>query len=209
MAIKTYTSTKTDQQRLFVHLLTGVLVHVAKADGKIDQREIRIIRLFFQDHLGYKGDQLLWIKDLIKEWLKSSRSIESICEEVNVHFSFDAKLLLLQMAYQVASADGAITGDEKYLINKIVTLLGISEAFNRSMGANIAQDSKEKYYAVLGLQEEASEDEIKKAYRDLVRQYHPDKVRNLGEEFRHEAENKIREINAAYEVLSKEVRASK
>jgi molecular chaperone DnaJ len=53
------------------------------------------------------------------------------------------------------------------------------------------------YYAVLGIRPGASSEEIKKAYRELVFRYHPD--RNPGDQ---EAETKIREINAAYEVLS-------
>ena len=52
------------------------------------------------------------------------------------------------------------------------------------------------YYAVLGVALQASQDEIKKAYRTLALQFHPD--RNRGNR---EAEQKIREVNAAYEIL--------
>ena len=52
------------------------------------------------------------------------------------------------------------------------------------------------YYAVLGVVLQASQDEIKKAYRALALQYHPD--RNRGNR---QAEQKIREVNAAYEIL--------
>ena len=56
---------------------------------------------------------------------------------------------------------------------------------------------KRDYYEVLGLQKGASEDEIKKAFRQLAKKYHPDL--NPGDK---EAEAKFKEVNEAYEVLS-------
>jgi molecular chaperone DnaJ len=55
---------------------------------------------------------------------------------------------------------------------------------------------RQSYYAILGVSREASDDDIKKAYRKLVFQYHPD--RNPDDK---EAEVKIRELNAAYEII--------
>jgi DnaJ like chaperone protein len=58
-------------------------------------------------------------------------------------------------------------------------------------------------YETLGVSENASADEIKKAYRKLSMKYHPDKVRHLGEEFQKIAEEKMKEINAAHDYLEK------
>src|SRR5687768_5568834 len=55
---------------------------------------------------------------------------------------------------------------------------------------------RQDYYAILGVSRHASDEDIKKAYRKLVFQYHPD--RNPDDK---EAEVKIRELNAAYEIL--------
>ena len=77
------------------------------------------------------------------------------------------------------------------------------------------QSSQEKYnfkgkgefktpYAVLGLKENASREDVKKAYRQLAGKYHPDKVSHLGEEFRMLAERRFKEINAAYQELMAE-----
>lgn len=53
------------------------------------------------------------------------------------------------------------------------------------------------YYSVLGVVRDASADDIKKAFRQLARKYHPDVAKNKAS-----AEKKFKEINEAYEVLS-------
>jgi len=62
--------------------------------------------------------------------------------------------------------------------------------------------SKPNPYEVLGVNREASIDEIKRAYRRLAGKYHPDKVNHLGEEFRGLAEKKFKEIQEAYQELA-------
>ena len=57
-------------------------------------------------------------------------------------------------------------------------------------------------YAVLGVDRSASEDEIKRAYRQLAAKYHPDKVTYLGEEFRELAAKRFKEIKAAFDALN-------
>lgn len=58
-------------------------------------------------------------------------------------------------------------------------------------------------YAVLGVPEGASDEEIKHAYRELANKYHPDKVSHLGEEFKELAHKRFKEIQAAYQELTK------
>lgn len=58
-------------------------------------------------------------------------------------------------------------------------------------------------YTVLGISRTASEEEIKKAYRKLVRQYHPDKVAHLGDEFKALAEERFKQIQQAYQEITK------
>ncbi len=56
-------------------------------------------------------------------------------------------------------------------------------------------------YQVLGIERNASQEEIKAAFKQLAMKYHPDKVQHLGEEFQVLAENRFKEIQEAYQAL--------
>lgn len=64
---------------------------------------------------------------------------------------------------------------------------------------NYDEDSVEKYYAVLGIRSTATDDEVKQAYRDMVRQFHPDMVSTQGENVLRMAERRTQKINEAYQ----------
>ena len=61
--------------------------------------------------------------------------------------------------------------------------------------------AKRDYYEVLGISKDSTEQDIKKAYRNKAREYHPDKHAQSGEREKVEAEKKFKEINEAYEKL--------
>ncbi|GAJ03984.1 unnamed protein product, partial [marine sediment metagenome] len=60
-----------------------------------------------------------------------------------------------------------------------------------------------RYYEILGLSIDSEPSEIRITYRRLVMQYHPDRVQHLGPEFQALAEEKIKEINMAYEYFQR------
>ena len=62
----------------------------------------------------------------------------------------------------------------------------------------------ENAYKILGIDASASDEEVKKAYREMAKKNHPDLVNNLGEEVRQAAEKKFQEINEAYETIKKQ-----
>lgn len=68
-------------------------------------------------------------------------------------------------------------------------------------GANPYFEDKTKYYSVLGVEQGASQEDIKKAYRNKAREYHPDKHAQSTENTKIEAEKRFKEINEAYEKL--------
>jgi len=69
--------------------------------------------------------------------------------------------------------------------------------------SNTYTTDKSKYYTILGVNRGASQDEIKKAYHKLAKEHHPDKFVNSSDSEKKYHENKMKEINDAYENLTK------
>ena len=59
-------------------------------------------------------------------------------------------------------------------------------------------------YKILGISKDASDEEVKKAYRRMAMKYHPDKVSYLGEDFQKTAKDKFQKVGEAYELIKKE-----
>ena len=81
--------------------------------------------------------------------------------------------------------------------------LGISSVDYKRIKA-MFYSSRDNAYKILGLDKTATVDQIKKAYRRLVKKYHPDKVAHLGQEHQKGAEEKFKQVQKAYEQIQKE-----
>lgn len=206
-AVLHYANTRGVRHRQFVELLVALLVRLAALDGGLDRREVSAIRHFFQRDLGYRDEQLLWIRDLIKESRHRTDSVESICAQIRNDFLLQERVIVLQVLTRVANADGSVTPSERSFIERVAVHLGL-QAFvggfqfgGERAGPEPGRDRTAEALAVLGLTSGAKPDEIKAAWRGLSKEHHPDRVAHLGEEFRRLAEERMRKINAAYETL--------
>ncbi len=211
--VSTYEASQSESHRRFVVLLVNILVKIAQADGHFTKAELRTILNFFQYTLRYNQDQIYWVKQLIKEARDSQTDMGTLLEEFRTSFAYEPRLILLELIYQIIYTKQPPPESELRQAREIARVLGISTYDQRTIEAKYTyrqhQESanaatlEEQYYAVLGLEKGASFDEIKKAYRKLSMQYHPDKVSHLGEEFKGVAEEKMKEINVAYGYFEK------
>jgi len=212
--VSAYEKSQTETHNTFVFLLVNILVKIAQVDGKVTRDEVKTIRHFFQYNLHYSQNQLYWIKELIKEALVSTVNIESLLQEFRQKFAYQPRLILLELIYQVLYSNEKVSNEELHLARNIGEFLEISAYDQRSTEAKYkagyrgaaaapGEIDEDKYYAILGLSPGADFSEIKAAYRKLSMKYHPDKVGHLGEEFKKVAEEKMKEINNAYEYLKR------
>ena len=211
--VSTYEASQSESHRRFVVLLVNILVKIAQADGHFTKAELRTILNFFQYTLRYNQDQIYWVKQLIKEARDSQTDMGTLLEKFRTSFAYEPRLILLELIYQIIYTKQPPPESELRQAREIARVLGISTYDQRTIEAKYTyrqhQESanaatlEEQYYAVLGLEKGASFDEIKKAYRKLSMQYHPDKVSHLGEEFKGVAEEKMKEINVAYGYFEK------
>ena len=211
--VATYEQSQSESHNRFVWLLVQILIRIARIDGEITRDEVQTIQRFFQYNLHYSQTQMLWIKDLIKEAVSSTETLDSLLQEFKATFAYEPRLILLELIYQVLFTKGSIPEKELGIARNIGIFLEISEyerrtieakyTYRQQQGATTARDAAARHYAVLGLSPGADMESIKKAYRTLSMQYHPDKVSHLGDEFRAVAAEKMKEINQAYDYFKK------
>jgi DnaJ like chaperone protein len=114
-----------------------------------------------------------------------------------------SRLQLMHFLFGIAKADGMVTDDEERQIFTIAGYLGVSSRDYNSIKA-MFYNSSDNAYEILEITKSATTSEIKKAYRNMAKKYHPDKVEHLGEEHKKGAEDKFKQVQKAYEQLQQE-----
>ena len=132
-AVRLYTQSQSDAHNRFVEALVGLLVRLAEVDGELDRREVTAIRSFFQQELGYSGEKLLWIRDLIQEARRSTTSVADLCDRICGTFDLQARFITLEILNRVAIADGVVDARETAFLEEVAQRLGLA-AFRRGFG---------------------------------------------------------------------------
>lgn len=174
---------------------------VIKADGKIDQRELDFVRSQFLSMYG--KDRANNAFRLFKEIVKKQVSARQVCMQIRQHTSHASRLQLIHFLFGVAKADEFVIEKEVEEIRKIAGYLYINQYDFESIKA-MFYDASGNAYKILEIDKSASDDEVKKAYRKMVKKYHPDKLRDLGEEHLKGAKEKFQSIQDAYEKIKNE-----
>ncbi len=173
---------------------------VMKADGRVKRSELDYVKQFFYANFGNKAPQ--YIK-LLGELLKQNIEVADVSRQISRHLDYATRLQLLHYLFGIALADGKADKSEVDLIKNIAGYMGIGTSDYESIKAMFVKDT-DAAYKVLQITPDATNDEIKKAYREMAKKYHPDRVANLGEDIRKAAEEKFRKVNDAYEHIKSE-----
>lgn len=211
--VSNYEQHQSEARNRFVQLLVYILMKIAQIDGIVTRVERQTIQNYFQYNLHYGQEQMFWVKQLMKDGAESTESLESLLEQFRNSFSYEPRLILVELIFQVLHTKKEIPAQELELVQNIADYLDISTYDQQTIwsryryqqqGRHQPRMSEEgKFYEVLGLSPGADFATIKSAYRKLSMKYHPDKVGHLGEEFRKVAEEKMKDINVAYDFFRK------
>lgn len=191
----------TTQQRDFNVSLLVLSAAVMKADGSIKKSELEYVKRFFLRNFGQERAEKYIL--MLREILKQDIQVYDVSQQIGRFMDYSSKLQLLHYLFGIASADGSTHENEIDIISIIAKYMGISSADFQSIKAMFVQDV-DSAYKILGIDSNATDDEIKKAYREMAKKYHPDKVAYLGEDVRKSAEQKLQEVNEAYEKIKKQ-----
>ena len=117
--------------------------------------------------------------------------------------NISARLQLLHYLFGISKADGHVSKQETDMIEDIASYMGLSDADFHSIRAMYFRDTNSDY-EILEITKQATDEEVKKAYRKMAVKYHPDKVSSLGEEVQKAAKEKFQKVQQAYENIKKE-----
>jgi DnaJ like chaperone protein len=204
-------------QTAFFTATFSVMGHICKADGLVSTDEIRVAR-HVMAQMQLNPEQIQAAMALFNEGKKPGFRLEPVLQQLRVEIGHrqTLKRMFIEIQCIAATADHAVDQTERKLLLYICDVIGFSRteletllaAFNShfhrgQQGAGPARTSASEAYKILGVKPSASDDEIKKAYRRLISQHHPDKLvsKGLPEEMIKIATARTHEIRQAYEVL--------
>ena len=191
----------TTQQRDFNVSLLVLSAAVMKADGSVKKSELDYVKRFFLSNFGQERAEKYIL--MLREILKQDIQIYDVSQQIGRFMDYSSKLQLLHYLFGIASADGTTHENEVDVISVISKYMGISSPDFQSIKAMFVQQV-DSAYKILGIDANATDDEVKKAYREMAKKYHPDKVAYLGEDVRKSAEQKLQEVNEAYDKIRKQ-----
>jgi DnaJ like chaperone protein len=184
----------------------SMLGKMAAADGTVSREETDTVERFTRNQMRLDERTRKFAMQIFHQAVNSTNRFEEFATQFQNAFSTRPEILrsMFDMLLQVSMADKTLHPEEDKLLLSAVRIFGLSEAEYRRLKKQRIPDT-DKYYAVLDSDPSDSMDEIKKKYRKLVQDYHPDKIvaKGLPEEFTKFAQNKFQEIQEAYEHIQK------
>ncbi|GAB5538564.1 MAG: TerB family tellurite resistance protein [Salibacteraceae bacterium] len=170
------------------------------ADNKVLKSELNYVKAFLSKQ--FTEAQSKEMLRVLKQVLKKPIDIPAVTRQINQYMNKAQRLQLIHFLIGIAGADNHFDPLEINLLRSIAQHLRVDQREFQSIMAMYQLD-EDRYYRILELDVNASQEEIKKAYRRLAKKYHPDKVGDIGEEAKAAAIEKFRQVQEAYDKLSK------
>lgn len=206
------------RQTVFLETVFVLMGKLAKADGHISENEIAYTEQFMQK-LGMSTEHRQQAIALFKqgaapdyEMGSNIKQFMSVCGHTH-----SLKQMLLVYLIVMALSDGRIDAAEEHLLKEIAQQLGYDQATFQHMlemvlnqthfaaGQATSATALDDAYKALGVSQDSTDQEVKKAYRKLISQYHPDKLigQGLPEDMIAVATEQAKEVQLAYDLISK------
>lgn len=197
-------------------LFIALVAKVAKADGRVDELEAQLIGMMFDDILKVfdeKEKTRTIMKEIFNEEKQKSGDTKQIAQDLNqlLGRSLLKRKQFLGFLIQLAFIDNGISAEEEGVLREIASEFNISNEMYDTIVKNFENKMKNKTqtmapakaYEILGVKEDDDMNTIKKTYRKLIREYHPDIIssQDKGESYMEEATAKTQEINQAYQII--------
>lgn len=208
-----------DQERVQAAFFTttfSVMGHIAKADGHVSEQEISAAKNIMAQ-MQLSAQQRKAAIRFFDQGKSPDFPLEAVLRQFKIECHRRRNLVQMFVEIQIATAlaDGKVDAGEKRILYTIGKILGFSRSqidhlFNIANGAKASASNTltlAQAYKILGVNKNSNEAEVKKAYRRLMSQHHPDKLvaKGLPDEMIAIATEKTQEIRKAYDLIKKQL----
>lgn len=200
------------QRNSFLFSLLVMASYIIKADGRVMHSEMEYVRRFLRQNFGAQavteGEQILLRLFEQRKQMETrnpgafQQTIYDCGRQIAANLSYEERLQLLRFLAEIAKADGNVCSDEIEALRQVAAHMGLTPNEVDSM-LNMGGNTLEAAYKVLEITPDATDAEVRAAYRKMALKHHPDRVATLGEDVKHAAEEKFKEINEAKEKIWK------
>ncbi len=209
-----------NSQAVFREALLKVMAAAMKADGRIVKAELNIVKSVLVTQFGEEEAKVALLE--LRDILRTNFDARTAAMNIGSLLSYADRLRIAEILCQIAEADGIITESEVQTVVTLSYYMGLSSVDTQRISARLHVNGGERYnygrrdnysnndsytnnatnaYKTLGISPDATNAEVKEAYRTLVKKYHPDKYATQGADAQAQAEQKFKEVQEAYETI--------
>ena len=172
---------------------------IIKADGKIERKELEFVRSFFIGQYGkVKADSIF--KTFNTQIKNETQHLDQLTRVFVQQTPYETRLQILHFLFGIANADGRVSEIELTKLSEVASGMRLRLPDFESIKAMFIKNT-DNAYKILEISPDADVDQIKTAYRKMVKKYHPDKLRGQDPAMIKGAEEKFREVQKAYEAI--------
>ena len=174
---------------------------VIRCDKNFSTQTEKFVLSFFNKQFGATRSKH-WINSISNHLEIGTEPFTKIaCKELKMLATHDSRIHIIQFLFDVAASDDFINAKEIRCIQRIAGYLGLNEKdFTQMKKTAVAANNP---YAVFGLEETATFEQVKSAYRKMILKFHPDK---RGEERSEEEANlRFREVKRAFDTIKRTI----
>ncbi|MGC6413257.1 MAG: TerB family tellurite resistance protein [Bacteroidia bacterium] len=184
----------------FKNSLLVLIAAVMKADGKAMKSELDLVKSMLIRTYGEQQSKEMLLT--LRDYLKQEHNLYEICRNLRNRMGYSQRLELVHILFRISRADGNVSDAEVNIIQIVSNQLGVSTPDYLSLKAMFVSSS-DADYKILDVSPTASEADVKKAYRDLAKRFHPDRLQGLSETEKTAASEKFVRVQKAYENIKK------
>ena len=200
---------RVEAQQLFVFTaLFGMLAKIAKADGVVSEEEAQTIKAFMHQ-IGLDERARAIAGEIFSRAKDDDSSVYDYAAQFGEVYAGnrDMRMIAYRILFEVAASDGELHPEEDKILHEILAPLGLDESIYNLFAEELfgQVQALQDHYELLGCTPDASDEEIKRAYRKKCIEYHPDKImaKGLPDSFVQFADEQMKMITHAYDQIKK------